>query len=787
MTDISDSLLGRYTGEVRTFLEGDIEVAKQHIDVARLFVGILRNKLSLSGISYGRDYRRLPTGVIISVTVGGGTNQIQIYAPPSGENKDYARFPYLSGVYEIARVFDNDGIHCYALQYFPAFRLPNRTRNWYRLNTGFTDDTPFPLTPELLPKPQRSPPLSTFLWNWVDLAKPTLDFDFLELKNYPQWPTMYTGRMRMVAQKLLGRRLRNPYHYNCGIWLFDADLAGCDQQRWIIEIVPDAGVFAWPVKFYDEMALLSMKSANLVRNAHDTDRYDYGFESTPEVPTEISEDRALVIRGRGKADGHKLRLMTAEELQEAHPNGWRTATPWYSSWAFSYDGHEAQIVTFSTVKIGGIDIDYATRFKITVSGDAQGPSSASLTKVDEGYVNTGRFNYQFFAPRIYAVQEQIYWESLATTPDYDSPIYVFYDRDNREAVLRLNYAQGSTPADVIVDTLDCTTPGVVATAGWCPSDLYATTAEKCNSGEISSITNKVIDASLCFYCVRTFPAGEYSTYRIDKRVRWLGGAQGGSDWSVQCNLGGASYVKIRGFYIQVFESFQYPHFETKSFANRITLPIYEREGFFHCFIEDITVTSTYINTESSSTPPNSALYINEQQHPFTGSVQSLSPPYTIGGSYDIVVDTTITAGTVFSTVGYKYIGSLTSSNDEGGDSAVVQLEASERDDLMTAFTDNKPAVAASEAFSGKWAVFPEWDGAWAYSAEYPLDSMYRWQEKDNVRPVNICFTGDGTGDKNWAGGGAEGFIAMPPNALQKYSSPGSPIDLYAVGVPNANG
>lgn len=769
-------ILSPYLGPLRTYLSGDIEGAQQRVGLARLLVGQLRHRLALGGITSGRDAATFPDGAVIQAEVSGGLYQVQIHVPILDEEEGGTEFPYLSGLHEIARVYAADeSSRAYAAQYFPSFSPNKNPRAWHTLNVEFADNQPWPLTPPLVVNGE-NPPGVAFAWRWIDRALPYLDFDFKELKGYPQWPTMYTGRMRMVAQKLLGRKLSNPFSTNCGIYVPTLSKPGVDQQRWIIQIDPLEGVFAWPVFFFDEIELLTTKQQQQVRAAGDTDRYDYGFSSAPTIPSDIDTDVFRVLSARGKT---KLRLLSQADIAQVYEHNRIPMTPWYGNWAFSYDGHEAQIVLFEVKLIGNDPIYYSTRFKLSIATIGGHPSSASVAIVDEGYVALGEFDYQLWAPYQFPVQEDLHWKTNATPPAYDSPLYVFYDRNNTEVVLRQKCKPyGLDPDEITHIGFDCTSPVNCLPAGsFCPSDGLYVAAENCNVGEILEITNKA-SWTTCIYCERTFQPAYSSTYTIYEHTRWMGGVIGRTPWFVQCNLGGIDYVYAQGARIELFETETTVHTEITSYSNRVTLPIYEREGFYHYQKSDIEITLPYTHWENTSSSSSAAIYVDIQKH--NDNTTTLSPPYTIGGAYDIKSPTSYDAGTIFSTPGYKFIGAI-QSDDDVNDSAIIDLEIPET--IGDDFSTNYPAIAAIEAFSGKCILMPEPKDSWRFNAEYPVHSSYRWGA--DQRPSNFCFIGDGVGDETWRDhyGTPDEFVEMSPAFPEKRSNPGSPIDNYAVAIP----
>lgn len=773
------SLITRYTGEARMFLAGDREVAASLVDFARFLLGSLRNSMALGGIEFGKRRVTLRSGVIVEVCVAGGMHQCQIFVPKQGnEGEEEGSFPYLSGLHEVAEVLEVEQSDIrYATRFFPAFMPdPKKSRKWYELNVNLV---PFawPVTPPKSIPPLRTPPLIAFLWNWVNATLPPLVVRQRLLFRYPKWPTMYTGRMRMVVQKLLGRRLYNPFHIDCGIWLSDSGVPGVEQQRWVIEISQYDGVSAYPVYFYDELDMLSKAKREKIGASGDIDRYDYGFESSPVPPLSFGVDVKTVLAGRGKL---RLLLLSAGALEPIYGEGRERVSPWYPNWAFSYDGHEAQIVVYENTQLGGYDIMYTKRYLLSVSGGAH-PISASLRLLDEGYVKTDKYNFQLMVPILLPVQEQRFWESAATPPAYDSPIYSFYDRDNKEVVLRLKYEPVTRLPNEVTDTRDCVFLGVTYPAGFCPTDRLTVTAEKCNSARASLVSNHDY-GTICYYCDRTFPP-EYqsSSYRSDQ-FWWIGEVLYQTDWLIQCMVAG-SPVLVRGLAIQSYELNNAPHWESEGFVNRVSFPIYEREGFFHYRDTVVTADTEYNSTLFVLSVP----LFRAQEQKFGDQVMAVSAPYTAsGGNYGSGTVTNHPAGEEVHDPRYRFIGSTVYERpgNSDDDAAVVPLDLPDVATVSAWFAVNTPAVAVIEAFSGKGVFLPEVRESWKFSTEYPVHECYRW---DPSRwPLNLCFVGDGTGDITWrinASDKPPEFSEVPPEFGQKMSDPSAPIDLFAMELP----
>lgn len=781
-----DALRERYAGEMRVSFSGNIEMAKRYLGPARVLLGALRNRLALGGITLGRSYLTLQGGGRIDAIVAGGMHQVRIYLPEIvGGDEEEIDFPYLSGLYEVARVyFEPLGSEPlkYATQFFPAFNVfDDSDRRWYRLNVGFTDNVPWPLTPDLLPG-EDNDPNTRFAWGWLDRVKPTLKILGEELKGYPQWPSMYTGTIRKVVQKLLGRKMENPFHTNCAIFIPDPSRPAIDQNRWVVEIVADkleAGVFAYPITFFDELELLTKKQTERVRAEQDTDRYDYGLEGKFTPPTGVATDIEDVLASNGRL---KLRLLSADAviaIHYQHADVRRTTmTPWYSNWAFSYSGHEAQIVLFEEREYSGLPTQYAKRFKLHIEADNKGrPSSAAIDLIDEGWVRLGDKSFQLWAPYRDPMQEQISFPSAASLPDFDSPLYVFYDKYDTEVVLRLKYKSPALLADVHEVTIDCTTPVPCIAAGFCPTPALYISVEDCYTGyELFRIGRT--ESTLCCYCERTFGPAYAATQQYAYRSWWAGEEQGETDWHVQCNVAFLDYVYAKGTYIQLLHYNESLHGVSQTFYNRVTLPLYEREGFFHYQSQIEEATAPYTVTNYKTSPPYSGVKWHSQLR-WDGATQQVSTNYTMGGTFgapNSVVN--YPAGSILVEPGYRYIGSII--NEDSDDPAIFELTTDNIGDWFSG--ERFSAVAVNEAFSGKFILMPEPQDSWAFSTEYPVQECYRYK---NRLPTNLCFVGDGTGDDSWRLGVDEpdDFIELPPKKDKKLSTPSTPLDLYAVNLP----
>lgn len=671
--------------------------------------------------------------------------------------------PYLSGLHEISRIFAPTDLSAdppqLCTQFYPARQvLPaGRARQWYRYNLQ-DPGWAWPITPtdkETL----REDPYNKFVVEWVRPTLPELDGAGLGLKSFPRWPGLYTGKMRMVAQKRLGRKKPVPFHYNCGIWTPTGDGADRDKQRWVVEIDQLNGVFAYPVAFrrescghFDELS------------PAEQDRWDFCLLDSFELPTLETDSFALAFARDEDGRRYKVRIAQASALHPCYNDSFGakgTLTPWYWNWAFSYSGREAQIVTVGAKEHAGHSYCYTTRYKLSfaqtsvdIGGKSyQVPGSVAVSLQDEGFLVTGEFDLQLFAPIDDPYQEQLYFpgpDGVTPPEPRDAPVYVFYDRKDDEIVLR-RADSGAIAADEVEQIgIACTTPGCVVPCVYCdhfqpcptPDCVkFSATAELCMQGMIETRHDWIVETA-GYYCDRSFPAGTTATGRVNGQYRWL--APGGDlrpANNAVCNLLNYDYVVVTEFrYGTGYQRFDADHGENRTVNTKIVLPLYDREGFFH-FRDEIRQYNESFRREEQVAETRR---VAKMKGPYAGMPEiSVFAPYTIPGFYypsSVVTEQPEPEHDVR----FAYVGSVADNDDANAENGVVTLDPPAYD---TPFADGMVATAIVEAFGGGYLLFPypvaaESGAAARYSSMgYPLDELFRLD--NGIHPQYLCFVGDG--------------------------------------------
>lgn len=769
--------LGRYIGVVRAFVYGDVERAKGLRLIALNQLGLMRHQMMLDGDLTGKRTVTLPDGSVIETAWDGTMSIVRITAPggEAPEEEEY-EFPYLSGLQEIAAVLAPlDGPIKLASQFYPAWQVPDgRALQWYPYNVGY-DEFDWPVTPTDAETIGSNPGVA-FTHEWIKTTLPNIDAGPSALKGFPLWPGMYTGRMRQVAQKALGYRQRVAFSLNSGLWTPDGPQDYPDQrQRWVIEISTLTGVTAYPIRFVDELEAEGVIAESLT--AEERERYDYGLQDAFTIPAVISTDPADVF---GNADGERCRfqLLPAEDIAEIHADR-GTITAWYPNWAFSYSGHEAQIVLVGIKPYStNLAARYAWRYKLTFSSgtfsidgrEIPYPSSATLTLVEGDYLHTDEFDLQLFAPLAYPYQEAVYFDNAGSMPEpRDTPIYVFYTRDDKEVVLR-RYDQSYVAVSETEQTgIDCDTPGCTVPCVYCDQpnnsslgslcadagcQRYTPTAESCEQGFIE--TRNGTYGYAMYYCERTFDKESSFTGYINGIYRWI-------DWdetptpanNAVCNLLFYDNVVITEFLKSVGHQLTTAaHDETRVARSVIILPLYDREGFFHIKSRTTNYAGSFLNTYYIDNSIQRCSKIIGP-YPWMPEVSAVAP-YAFPGGFVLDHSETTQPPDVVD-LEAKYIGSV-AVDKYGAVDSVLTLPAPPDG---TVFMDGMTAVAAMEMFAGQVILAPHpptvddgqggekaniWvstaDGSGDGAGSYPAADAYRSQHL--LSPKYFCFIGDGT-------------------------------------------
>ena len=164
-------------------------------------LGGMRHLLLSGGDLTGKRRVTLPDGAIIETIWDGTMNIVRIITSgaqvPEGDEYLY---PYLSGLQEIASVAAPlDGPYQFASQFYPAWQVPNgRALQWYQYNVGYSSFD-WPITPTDAETIESDPDVAFYTTG----LKPRCKYRCraIGVKGFPNWPGMYTGKMRLVAQK----------------------------------------------------------------------------------------------------------------------------------------------------------------------------------------------------------------------------------------------------------------------------------------------------------------------------------------------------------------------------------------------------------------------------------------------------------------------------------------------------------------------------------------------------------------------------------------------------------
>lgn len=775
----SESYPSRYVGAVREYFYGDVERASALRGLALTYLGYLRDQLATGWRANGARRIVLSDSSTIEVIWDGVINTIRVYSPVALAAEELkVQFPYLSGLQEIAVVeAPLFGEYKFASQFYPAWQVPNgREKQWYQYNVNF-DSPPFEWaeTPTDLATINDDPDVG-FIHEWVKTTLPAIDAGSSGLKRFPLWPGMYTGKMRFVVQKLLGRKQTSPFSYNSGLWTPDESTPIDQRQRWVIEISPSTGVTAYPIYFENEFSTLNDKAINISDlTEEERERYDYLLRDGFRVPTLISSNPAYAF---GDEDGvvHRYRLADANRITEIS-EGKGTLTTWYSNWAFSYSGHEAQIVF-----IGGREysvnpaVAYSQRYKISFSqasillprGRVFYPIIDSIEELEGDYIYTNEFNFELFAPIDSPYQEQIYFDTLGIFPEpRDAPIYVFYTRDDKEVVLRRKDVAISSVNETEQVGIDCTTVGCTVPCVYCDQPYrggssmcadagcqrYTPTAELCEQGFIENRNGSSSTAT--YYCERTFPAVTDFSGNVYGTYRWVDWQEASSPANnVVCNLLFYDYVVVTEWSRSVgYQLVTGEHNEIRTSRQIIVLPLYDREGFFTMKVEEKKYSGTFLHTNSVD---NNIRRTSRIKGPYKDMPEvGATAPYAFPGYYYPVSNVTIRPDDEVNRT-YVYVGSV-APDSYGAEDSVITLDLPPEG---TVFSDGMTAIAAVEMFSGRAVLAPhpatvlddegeQQANLWVASiseggdeiSAYPAAEAYR--SRNRLSPKYFCFIGDG--------------------------------------------
>lgn len=234
----------------------------------------------------------------------------------------------------------------------------------------------------------------------------------------------YTGRMRKVAQVLLGTSTALQYNFTAkqshGV-MVDPTGKGND---WLIEISQTNGVMAM---------LLPTCTASINNAGNSTIKTMLGY--IPSGGT-FPVDLATAI-----ASGSVLQLLPPSSL-----SGFYALTPLYAEqgWAFNPLGTEAQNTGY-VVPVGGKFITFY-RWKVTFSWDSVNnkPAAAAVAMVESGQAWDGGTKTGFLYPNpaggleYYTMNLKASDNVSELAGNQSAPIFAFYNADGSEEVVRWN-------------------------------------------------------------------------------------------------------------------------------------------------------------------------------------------------------------------------------------------------------------------------------------------------------------------------------------------------------------
>lgn len=224
-------------------------------------------------------------------------------------------------------------------------------------------------------------------------------------------PGLYSGLMRKVVQALLASNQEVPYNYTFatthGVYV------AADGSHHVIEI-SSSGIFTWPLPACgasESVTGLSYTPLN---------------EARPASPLQIA-DASVVAAAYGKS-------------------------PLFSGcgWAFSYNGSKASNVVYTTS--GSYYVAYL--YTITISGDENSPTSASMSEVENDYLWGDRVTHIKVPDYNEATLTSFDWTTTPSEPgsSSDTPVFCWYPGGETLRVcrfIRIPSASFSSTSDTI--------------------------------------------------------------------------------------------------------------------------------------------------------------------------------------------------------------------------------------------------------------------------------------------------------------------------------------------------
>lgn len=592
--------------EPRLLLEGDVAAATPFVGIARK----LAKQAYLSGIR--AKTWQVGVGVVVRVENYLESRLSKVYV----KAELLREIPYLSGIHEIAS--SNSLFEYYAGQFFPSRETERGIeRKWYKYG-----NMPDYLWPPHNTDIETATKEEKFIIKWVVPSRPPLPD--ITAGGYAAYPNMYTGKMRLVQQKIYGYRRINPFedNTNCGIFIPEVkDVLHINLQRWVIDIRSNGSVLAYKINFVNE---LENANRDILDTFHDLDqneqdRYDYGIKKDFSIPSTF----VPYSEWNNELENTGILLVPADGEIKAALNNKAPMTAWHSLWAFSYDGHEAQTVVVGEAPFNDEMLWRAYRYKLIVLQDNQGiPFKVEFTLVESDYLWTVKSapaplqDHPLSAPINNAFSEFIYyWRPDEATggswpPEHDAPVYVFYNKKNKPIILRHKFIQQTNLPDEIVSeptdyygrTFICSPP-YNPLYGNCYLERSANTARLWNR-EWYTYDNRYERAN-CFYIEDKFDFVPESGYRSALHKKF---SYGNFKFDQEAQPGSCSalypLIIVGRHYTGKSETLSI-HNVVRSYYHSVGVPAFNREAIF-CFgaIEDETEerTNTLRAAEFSNGP-----------------------------------------------------------------------------------------------------------------------------------------------------------------------------------------
>jgi hypothetical protein len=245
-------------------------------------------------------------------------------------------------------------------------------------------------------------------------------------------PGKYTGEMRKVVQILSGIGI--PIRYNYLRRLTHGIYTAGDGSKWVIEISKDDGIRA--------------KRLPICKSPDPLDPIVQELGYLPQDPGDLffAPDNWIIL-----ADA---------SLLSDHYGKWGLFVS--CGWAFNGTGSEAQNVAFSNKPVGDRVYKYSSRYKISISETDNIPSSASVSIVEQGYIEGyNEHSIKYPVPDVVDYGAFVSLTIGNNGDDYpppsllDAPLYVFYDDAQEVVIKHANREVLKSDTEITDETFSC--------------------------------------------------------------------------------------------------------------------------------------------------------------------------------------------------------------------------------------------------------------------------------------------------------------------------------------------